>query len=72
MSSHRTLMFASLAFAMLWAAGMVWWKSPMTTTGVIILMIGGTIAGLIWYGLMRMAMMWSMRRGADMKGMKSR
>jgi len=61
-SSPRALMLAALVFTMLWTAAMIWWKSPMTTAGIVGLMVAGVVAGLIWYGLMRMAMVMRARR----------
>jgi len=53
MFSRRNLILASFAFAGMWTAGMVWWNSPMTTAGVVILMITGALAGILWYRGMR-------------------
>jgi hypothetical protein len=53
MSSNGRLKLASLAFAMMWVAGMMWWKSPMTTAGMMILMGSGALAGMLWYFGMR-------------------
>jgi hypothetical protein len=56
MSMDRMLSFAALAFGVLWIAGMYWWKSPMTTAGVVALVVVGTIAAAAWYGVMRIVM----------------
>src|SRR5262245_50141739 len=52
MLSRRTLILSSYAFAAAWTASMVWWNSPMTTAGVVILTITGAIAGMLWYRAM--------------------
>jgi hypothetical protein len=54
MFSRRTLILASSAFAVMWTAGMAWLNSPTTTAGVVILMITGALAGLLWYRGMRL------------------
>jgi hypothetical protein len=61
MSPQRRLIFASVAFAVLWTAGMIWWNSPMETAGAVILMIAGALAGLLWYFGMRFWMTRFMR-----------
>lgn len=54
MFSRRTLILASFAFAVVWTAGMVWWNSPTTTAGMVILTLTGAIAGMLWYRGMRL------------------
>jgi hypothetical protein len=63
MSSQRRLILASLLFAVLWTAGMIWWNSPMETARVVILMASGAIAGTLWYFVMRWWMKRSMHAG---------
>ena len=55
MSQKITLILASIAFAVLWTAYMVW-QTSTGTANTIILMICGAIAGVLWYFGMRMAM----------------
>lgn len=55
MSDKITWILASIAFAVLWTAYMVW----QTSTGMahtIIIMVCGSIAGVLWYFGMRWAM----------------
>jgi hypothetical protein len=49
MFSRRTLILASFAVAVAWTAAVVWWETPMTTSGMVIVMITGAIAGNLWY-----------------------
>jgi hypothetical protein len=56
MSPQNRLVLASVLFAVLWTAGMIWW----TGTGivnVVIFCIAGAMAGVLWYFAMR----WWMR-----------
>jgi hypothetical protein len=64
MSEQRRLVFASLLFAVLWAAGMLWWESPLDTAEAIIIVIAGAVAGIFWYAAMRWWMRWMMRHRA--------
>jgi hypothetical protein len=53
--SHRTrLVLSSVAFAVLWKAGMLWWSAPLEVAQTIILVVVGAIAGLLWYWLFGM------------------
>jgi len=61
MSSQRALVLGSLAFAILWLAGMIWWHAPMSTAGVVIVTIAGVIAGMLWYYGMRLWTNWFVR-----------
>ncbi len=47
---------ASVLFAVLWTAGMLWWNAPLQAAETVILVIAGGIAGLLWYLVMRMFM----------------
>jgi hypothetical protein len=40
-------------FAVLWTAGMIWWSGPFDVVNVVFLVIGGAIAGYLWYLFMR-------------------
>jgi hypothetical protein len=51
MSSQNRLILSSVLFAGLWTAGMLWWSAPLDTAHIIILVIAGGIAGLLWYWL---------------------
>ena len=54
MNPKSTLIVASIVFAVLWTAFMLWWNGPPDTAMVIIWLITGAIAGVLWY--------WGMRR----------
>jgi hypothetical protein len=56
MESQRSLIFASFAFALLWVAGMLWWNAPTSTVRAVLIIILGALAGLLWYGAMKMWM----------------
>ena len=53
MSTHLTLIFASLALAILWTVGMLWWLPPPASAGYVVQVIAGTIVGIVWYSGMR-------------------
>jgi hypothetical protein len=44
-----SLRLASLAFAVLWTAWMLWWTAPLAVANTIILVICGAFAGLLFY-----------------------
>jgi hypothetical protein len=52
MSPQRRLMIASILFAVIWTALMIWWNAP-TFAGAVILVIGGALAGILWFFGMR-------------------
>jgi hypothetical protein len=53
----RSLLFSAMFFAVFWTAGMYLWERPEAPAGVIILMMAGLLAGLLWY----VAMSWWMK-----------
>ena len=53
MSPHRRLVFASVAFAVMWTAGMLWMQAPISIAHIVITTIAGAIAGTLWYFAMR-------------------
>ena len=55
MSEKITWILASMAFAVLWTAYMIW-QTSTDMANVIILIICGAIAGTLWYFGMRWAM----------------
>ncbi|MBX9778411.1 MAG: hypothetical protein K2Y71_28890 [Xanthobacteraceae bacterium] len=55
MSPKTTLILASIAFAVLWTAFMIW-QTSNGMANTIILMVSGAIAGVLWYFGMRWAM----------------
>jgi hypothetical protein len=52
------LKWSSVAFTVLWTAGMIWWSGDFAAANIIILTICGAIAGYLWYR----AMCWQFRR----------
>lgn len=46
----------AVIFAALWTAAMLWWNVPLDSAAVIIWMVAGTIAGLLWFLLMNWAL----------------
>lgn len=56
MSPHRTLITPSIAMAVLWTIGMLWWLPPTATVGHLIQGTAGAIVGIIWYTGMRIWM----------------
>jgi hypothetical protein len=55
MSQKITLILASIAFAVLWSAYMIW-QTSTGTANTVILVVCGAIAGVLWYFGMRKAM----------------
>ena len=53
MPPDRNLIVASVAFAILWTAAMIWWNAP-GVAGAIIFMIAGAFCGVGWYAGMRL------------------
>ena len=49
MSPKTQLKLASIAFGILWTAGMVWWNGVGDTPGMVIHVAMGTLAGIGWY-----------------------
>src|SRR5262245_26702392 len=52
MTPQRSLVLASIAFAVLWTLGMIWWTGTQIGN-VISLTIAGAVAGVLWYFAMR-------------------
>jgi hypothetical protein len=50
MHTETRLKLSAVFFAVFWTAAMVWWNVP-DTAGLVILVITGGIAGLLWYWL---------------------
>jgi hypothetical protein len=57
MPSQRTLILASIAFAVLWTAAMIWFAWPMPAPAMIVPMIAGVFAGIFWFTAMRVVML---------------
>lgn len=49
---NRSLVVASIFFAVLWTVFMIYWNAPSLAGGVI-LAIAGAIAGTLWFFAMR-------------------
>lgn len=58
MTSKRPLMLASIMFAVIWTALMIYLNSPLEIAGMVIFAIAGAIAGGLWY----LGMRWWMDR----------
>jgi UDP-N-acetylmuramyl pentapeptide phosphotransferase/UDP-N-acetylglucosamine-1-phosphate transferase len=56
--SVTRLKWGSIAFAVLWIGGMIWWSGDFGPANIIILTICGAVAGYFWYRLM----CWQFRR----------
>ena len=52
MTPERTLVWASIGFAVLWTLGMIWWTGTQTAN-IVILSVAGAVAGVLWYFAMR-------------------
>ena len=57
MPSQPTLILASIAFAVLWTAAMIWLSWPMPAPAMIVPMIAGVLAGIFWFTAMRVVML---------------
>jgi len=57
MPSQRTLILASIAFSVLWTAGMISLSWPMPTPVIIVPVISGVLAGIFWFTAMRVVML---------------
>ena len=57
MTSQTGLLLGSVAFAVLWTLGMIWWTGT-ETANIVMLLISGAVAGVLWYFGMR----WWQRR----------
>jgi hypothetical protein len=61
MTPHTRLVLASVAFAVLWTLGMLWWTGTQTAN-IVITSISGAVAGVLWYFAMRW---WQKRHRSD-------
>jgi hypothetical protein len=61
MNPEKRLLLASIAFAVLWTVGMIWW-SDRTPVSIIAWLIGGALIGVFWYYTMRWFMRWWEKR----------
>ncbi len=62
MSPRSTLALASLGFAVAWIALMWSWNAPLDTVPAAILIVAGSIEGLLWYLMMGWWLKYSNRR----------
>jgi hypothetical protein len=61
--THRSrLKLASLIFALLWTAGMVWQLWPMRPAEIGTLVVSGALAGAVWYWLFGAWYRWQLTR----------
>jgi uncharacterized membrane protein YfcA len=54
MNPTAGLKLSAIFFTVFWTAGMVWWSGTLEPASVILTVIGGSIAGYLWYRLMRL------------------
>jgi hypothetical protein len=57
MTSQTSLVCASVLFAVLWTAGMIWWAG-IEIVNIVGFSVAGVLAGVLWYFGMR----WWLRR----------
>lgn len=62
MTTQSRLKLSAAMFAVLWTAGMIWWGGDYTAPRVVIFLIAGAIAGLLWYWLMAKWQRWMLAR----------
>jgi hypothetical protein len=63
MTPRTRLALASILFAVLWTAGMIWWTGT-DIANIVGLSIGGALAGVLWYFAMGWWMRWWENRRA--------
>jgi hypothetical protein len=61
---QMSLPLSSLLFAVLWIAGMMWWNAPLATAEIVMLVVAGAIAGVLWHYFMGKYMNW-MQKSRD-------
>ena len=52
MNPTSGLRWSAIFFTVFWTAGMLWWNGTLQPAGVILTVIGGCVAGYLWYRLM--------------------
>ena len=60
MNPQTWLVPASIAFAVLWTAFMIWWNG-VNTVNIVMLSIIGALIGVAWFFAMRWCMRWWLR-----------
>jgi hypothetical protein len=53
MNSTSGLKLSAIFFTVFWTAGMLWWRGTLQPASVVLTVIGGCVAGYLWYLLMR-------------------
>jgi hypothetical protein len=53
MNPTSGLRLSAIFLTVFWTAGMLWWSGTLQPASVIITVIGGGVAGYLWYRLMR-------------------
>ena len=53
MSPVTRLKAGALVFTVLWTGWMLWWSGSFDAANIVMLAIGGTLAGYLWYRFMR-------------------
>ncbi len=49
MDPHTKKLISAVVFAVLWVVSMLWWSDSFDLHNVLITVIMGVIAGLLWY-----------------------
>jgi hypothetical protein len=58
MTPTTPLKLSAIAFTVLWSGWMLWWSGSYEPANIIILAVCGSVAGYLWYRMMR----WCFRR----------
>jgi hypothetical protein len=53
MNPTSGLRWSAIFFTVFWTAGMLWWNGTLQPASVVLTVIGGCVAGYLWYRLMR-------------------
>lgn len=62
MRNETLLRLSAIVFAVLWTLLMWWSRGPMDSIPIVVLVIGGGIAGLLWYWLYGKWFRWYIER----------
>ncbi len=55
MTPTTRLKLGAVFFTVFWTAGMLWWNEASEPAHIIIMSLGGALAGYLWYRTMRWA-----------------
>ena len=65
MNPTSGLRWSAIFFTVFWTAGMLWWRGTLQPASVVLTVIGGSIAGYLWYRLMRRWVVRQTSRASD-------